>query len=96
MSYLHSNNILHSDLTLTNIFIDEFLLPKIVDFGFSTIKQEIDPKSKEIKGTPMYISPEKWEKTEYIKAGDVYAFGIFLYEIVTNDKTIWKLPLYIS
>lgn len=35
MSYLHSNNILHRDLKPENIYLNDYLFPKIGDFGLS-------------------------------------------------------------
>ena len=35
MSFLHSNNILHRDLKPQNVLLDEYLFPKLGDFGFS-------------------------------------------------------------
>lgn len=35
MFYLHSNNIIHRDLKPQNILLDNYLHPKIADFGFT-------------------------------------------------------------
>ena len=37
MSYLHSHNIIHRDLKTGNILEDDYLFPKIADFGLSKI-----------------------------------------------------------
>ena len=94
MSYLHSLNILHRDLKPGNIFIDEYLFPKIGDFGLS--KELIAKDAKETStmnnmksgelGTIPYMSPEIMSDSEYTKSGDVYAFGIIVYQIVTNEE----------
>lgn len=39
-----------------------------------------------IKGTPIYMATEIWKKGEYSESSDVYAFGFFVYELVTNEK----------
>ncbi|KAK8897656.1 hypothetical protein M9Y10_015619 [Tritrichomonas musculus] len=90
MSYLHSHNIIHRDLKPGNILLDDFLFPKIADFGLSKTTHQNEESLTfnstlgAIKGTPKYISPEIWKKAEYTKACDVYAFSIILYEIITN------------
>ena len=41
MSYLHAHNIIHRDLKPANILMDDFLFPKIADFGLSKIKYQV-------------------------------------------------------
>lgn len=58
MIYIHSQGIIHRDLKLGNVLINDQMDSKICDFGLSTkIKNEGDTK-KTICGTPNYIAPE--------------------------------------
>lgn len=92
MSFLHSHDIIHRDLKLENILVDERLFPKISDFGLSKIKKKNDCSTNQtnsiagLKGTPTYLAPEIIENLEYSKAGDIYAFGIVVYEIMTTER----------
>lgn len=45
----------------------------------------------EIKGTPIYLSPEVYPMKEYSKASDVYAFSLVMDEIITNKKPLKNL-----
>ncbi|KAK8898373.1 hypothetical protein M9Y10_000658 [Tritrichomonas musculus] len=89
MKYLHENNILHRDLKTENILMDDFLCPKIADFGLSK-KIHYDPKSmsfnssKNMKGTFAFMAPEARETHEYTQYNDIYAFGFIIYEIIAN------------
>lgn len=88
MAYLHSYNIIHRDLKPENISFDENLFPKISGF---LISKQLPPNilsqtSQNIKGTPAYIAPEVYLNNLYCKAGDVYAFSLIVYEIVTGQK----------
>lgn len=55
--YIHSQSIIHRDLKLGNILINDDMETKICDFGLSTrVKHEGEVK-KTICGTPNYIAP---------------------------------------
>ena len=87
MSYLHSHSILHRDLKLNNIYLDDSMFPKISGFN---IAKEMESDSNEpndtIKGTPAYIAPEVYSDLDYSKASDVYSFALVVYEILSNEK----------
>eukprot|EP00055_Hartaetosiga_balthica_P004813 m.13184 g.13184 ORF g.13184 m.13184 type:complete len:1496 (-) comp4121_c0_seq1:184-4671(-) len=46
----------------------------------------MDANSNNYVGTPLYLSPEVWEKQKFSRASDVYAFGIVLWEIMTRES----------
>lgn len=96
--YLHTNNIIHRDIKPENILMDDYLFPKIADFGLSkitdTINQTINVQSQNgYKGTPLYMSPEILEDEIYSFAGDVYAYSIVVYEILTGITPFSNLNL---
>ena len=90
MSYLHSHNIIHRDLKPANILEDDFLFPKVADFGLSkmlhTNQDSMTTQSSTgFKGTPIYMAPECWDNNEYSKSTDVYAFAMIAYELLTLE-----------
>lgn len=96
MKYLHSKNVLHRDLKPDNIFVDEFLFPRIGDFGLAKVIQDDGRKGGPVQtsgnlGTPCYMSPEIINGV-YIKPGDVYAFAILVYEMVTLEEPFKRMP----
>ncbi|KAF7689807.1 hypothetical protein HF521_013160 [Silurus meridionalis] len=56
--YLHNNRVIHRDLKLGNLFLNDDMEVKIGDFGLAT-KIEFDgERKKTLCGTPNYIAPE--------------------------------------
>lgn len=49
MLYLHSNNFIHRDLKPENVLMDEYLFPKISDFGLSKTFSLDKEEEEEIK-----------------------------------------------
>lgn len=79
---MHSLGYLHCDLNPSNILVNKFLFPKLCDFGLSRkISNEINNKSA-IQGTIGYVAPEIIIDTNYNIKGDVYSFGMVLYELL--------------
>ncbi|VDQ09525.1 unnamed protein product [Trichobilharzia regenti] len=56
--YLHENKIMHRDLKLANLFLDDNLKIKIGDFGLASRISREGEKKKTLCGTPNYIAPE--------------------------------------
>ena len=56
--YLHENKIIHRDLKLGNVFLNDDLEIKIGDFGLATKVDFEGERKKTLCGTPNYIAPE--------------------------------------
>src|SRR5689334_6703711 len=75
--------LVHGDLKPENLLFQEKDL-LISDFGLARIS---DDWSLELEGTWAYLSPESWDHGQPLSvAQDIYAFGVVLYEMVTNRK----------
>lgn len=83
MSILHDREIIHRDLKPSNILEDDYLFPKIADFGLTKSDKNLTKSSEEKN---IYMPPENWNNNEYSKPGDVYAFSIIVYEILTLEE----------
>ncbi|XP_065164493.1 serine/threonine-protein kinase polo isoform X2 [Atheta coriaria] len=82
IDYLHSNNIIHRDLKLGNIFLNDELNVKIGDFGLAA-KIEFDgERKKTLCGTPNYIAPEILTKKGHSFEVDVWSLGCIMYTLL--------------
>lgn len=85
LNFLHSNNIIHCDLKLDNLIINDKAKLKIIDFDLSIIcNDEEGYVSDNIFGTMKYVAPESYDLCIYSKKTDVWQFGIILYILITN------------
>jgi serine/threonine protein kinase len=81
IEYMHARRVVHRDLKLENILVDDHLNLKIADFGFASYKS-IDCL-KSYRGTMTYMAPEIKEGKLYKGTQtDLFSFGVILFIIV--------------
>jgi len=57
IGYLHSKGIMHRDLKLENILVDQNGYLKLIDYGLAKIIRD-EETATSFCGTPEYLSPE--------------------------------------
>ncbi|CAI2362159.1 unnamed protein product [Moneuplotes crassus] len=82
LRYMHSKGILHRDVKLDNILLDETGKVKICDFGVSRFAKPGQLMTEQC-GTPAYIAPEILRGRGYTDFGiDVWSAGVVLYAML--------------
>jgi len=85
IGYLHSQNILHRDVKSENFLVGDKWQIKVCDYGFARRIESLGRKrSLSICGTEEYMAPEVLVGLEYNEKVDVFSYGIFLAELLTQ------------
>ncbi|XP_072917021.1 serine/threonine-protein kinase PLK1 [Hemitrygon akajei] len=82
--YLHNNHVIHRDLKLGNLFLNDDMEVKIGDFGLATTVQYEGERKKTLCGTPNYIAPEVIGKKGHSFEVDVWSLGCIMYTLLVG------------
>ncbi|KAK1162899.1 serine/threonine-protein kinase PLK1 [Acipenser oxyrinchus oxyrinchus] len=82
--YLHNNRVIHRDLKLGNLFLNDDMEVKIGDFGLATKIEYDGERKKTLCGTPNYIAPEVLCKKGHSFEVDIWSLGCILYTLLVG------------
>jgi len=82
LQYLHSHRIIHRDLKLGNLFLNDKMELKVGDFGLATKLDYDGEKKKTVCGTPNYIAPEVISRNGHSYSVDTWAIGIIIFTLL--------------
>ena len=92
IAYLHSNNIIHRDLSSNNVLITAGRRAKVTDFGMSRLAGAAPTMTNltMCPGTLAYMTPEALrEPPRYTKKLDCFSEGVIMIQVCTR---LWPEP----
>ena len=83
---VHRAGLIHGDIKAHNVMREEGGRTVLMDFGAS--RDLTQTGDHDVVGTPVYLAPEVLSGKPQTKASDIYALGILLYHLLTNDYPV--------
>ena len=89
LSFLHSNDIIHRDLSSNNVLLIGNVRAKVTDFGMARLGDQ-NPRASHLTftmcpGTDVFMPPEAVrEKPVYTEKIDCFSFGVITLQIITQ------------
>ena len=90
LSFLHSNKVVHRDLSSNNVLLIGNGIAKVTDFGMASFGEKNRQASKVsftmCPGTDVYMPPEAvQDKPVYSEKIDIFSFGVLAIQILTRQ-----------
>lgn len=90
LEYLHGKKVVHRDLKGSNVLVGLDGDAKIIDFGCCRQFEESgEEKSRSLRGSPFWMSPEMSKGEYHSYPTDIWSFGCLLIEMATG-KPPWS------
>ncbi len=86
IDYMHKNGVIHADLKLGNIMMDDSNYPMIIDLGLAIYRPFSTPPLHIDVQTPGYKAPEVLAGEPYDDKIDIFSMGIVMYRLLLDER----------
>jgi serine/threonine protein kinase len=92
VAHAHARLVVHRDLKPSNILVTEDGQVKLLDFGIAKLLDQGLAEETALTQqagrafTPEYAAPEQFQGLPLTTAADVYALGVVLFELLTDQR----------
>jgi serine/threonine-protein kinase len=87
LDYAHAQGVIHRDLKLANVLLDDSHCPMLSDFGIARLVESSLhlTDSGSVLGSPHYMSPEQNEGRPLDARSDLYSLAVMVYLMITGQ-----------
>jgi serine/threonine-protein kinase len=90
-------NIIHRDVSPSNVFITQNGVVKVLDFGIAKVRNaSAETSTGIVKGKYAYMAPEQLRAQPIDRRVDVFALGIVLYELLALRRLFQRQTDYLT
>lgn len=87
--HLHSEHVIHRDISARNMLVAKDTTVRVTDFGLSRLRQDTEESyatTKSNVGPVKWMAPEAITKRIYSEKSDSWSFGVLVWEMVTQNE----------
>jgi tRNA A-37 threonylcarbamoyl transferase component Bud32 len=87
LSFAHQNDVVHRDVSPSNILLSKAGEVKIADFGIAmALQKELGKDEGRIMGKWRYMSPEQTRGAQLTERSDLFSAAVVIYELFSGEK----------
>jgi len=85
MAHIHKHALMHGDIKESNLMLktEDYSQPHVVIIDFGLMQTAVSD-AHVLWGTPGYVAPETWETGKSYPAGDIFAMGVVIMQMLLN------------